>query len=237
MTPRATPIRLQHPLPLLAGLLLVLSLAFFPLSQGSILADLPEVVLPLGVSLGIALYSIRLLQAEYDVDRVKRIAITGWAGAIVASAGIWVLSQQLQRELSITLLFDETLTVASIGSGIGIVLGAHVLHEHQSGERPDRDRVLAEAVWTTESPPNPILTTIATQIAELEGVDLFELEPLYEHINPDVFTELREKEDSQWQLLFYTNEYEIRVSGQGTVTIYDTTHSVEAAPRVLSTLG
>lgn len=229
--------RLQYLLPLLSGLLVFLSVVFFPLSQGSILADLPEVIIPLAVSFGIALYAIRLLQADYDVNRVKHIAMYGWTGAIVASVGIWVLSQQLQRELSVTLLLDEALTLVSVGSGIGVFLGAHVMHERRTENRPDRDRVLAETVWTTEPPPNPILTAITTQIAELEGVEPLEQEPLYEHINSEVFTDLQEQDNSQWQLLFYTDDYEIRVSGQGTVTIYDTDSPDEESEIVLSPEG
>jgi len=220
-----------------------LSVAFIPLSQGSILADLPEVVIPLGISLGIALYSIWLLEVDYDVDQVKRITMYGWTGAIVASVGFFMLSQQLLRALPVTLLFDEALTVLSVGSGIGVVLGAHAVqesrsgdeyhsgHEHQSENHSDRDRVLAETIWINEPQPNPILIAVTTQMAELKGVDPLELDPLYEHINPDVFTELQAQNDSQWQLLFYTVDYEIRVSGQGTVTIYDTGHLYEEADK------
>lgn len=222
MNRRVKPARLQHPLPVLAGLLVAFSVAFFPLSRGSIRADLPQVILPLGVSLGIALYSIRLLQADYDVERVRRIAVFGWAGVFIASVGFWLLSQQLLRESPVALLFDEALTVLSVGSGIGVVVGAHAVHEYHSESPPDRARVLTETVWTSEPGPNPVLTAVTTQMAELEGVDPRELEPLYEHINPDVFAELQAQGDSQWQLLFYTDDYEIRVSGQGTVTIYDT---------------
>ncbi|WP_277541409.1 HalOD1 output domain-containing protein [Haloarcula laminariae] len=226
MNQRAKRACFQLPFPVLSGLLVVLSLAFFPLSQGSILADLPEVVLPLGVSLGIALYSVRLLQMG-NVDMIKRTEQFGWIGALIASVGFWIVSQQVQHELSVTLLLDEALTVMSVGSGIGVVLGTQILHEHRSEDRPTRDRVLAETVWTNESRPNPILNAVTTQIAELEGVEPVELQPLYEHINPDVFTELREHDGSEWQVLFYTEDYEVRVSGQGTVTIYDTDSSGE----------
>ena len=222
MNHRAKSTRLRHPLPVLPGVLVVLSLAFFPLSQGPALADLPAVALPLGISLGIALYSVRLRRADYDADQVRHIAMAGWTGAIVASVGIWVLSRRLRFAVSGTPLLDDALTVTSIGSGIGIVLGAHVVHEHRSEDDPDRERVLSETVWTNEPRPNPVLTAVTTQVAELEGVEPLELDPLYEHIDPDLFTELRAQEGSQWQLLFYADDYEIRVNSQGTLTIYDT---------------
>lgn len=214
-------VSLQHSLLILPGFLIVLSVVFFPLSQGSIRADLPEVILPLGVSLGIALYSVRLLQTDYDVDRLTCIAMSGWAGVVVATVGIWVLVQQLQRELAVAPLFDEVLTVVSLGSGMGVLLGAHLVYEFRSEDRPDRARVLAETVWIDESPPNPILTATTTQMAGLEGVEPLELEPLSEHVDPDVFTDLQAQDNSRWQILFYTDDYEVRVSGQGTVTIYD----------------
>lgn len=221
-------LRLRYPLPLLSALLVVLSLLFFPLSRGSMLADVPEVVFPLAVALGIALYSVRLLRTEYDADRIDRIAAYGWTGALITALCIWWLSQQLRPDLAFSVLFDEALTVLSLGSGIAVFFGANVVHEPRSENRAprsesrtDRERVLAETVWTSDSLPDPILTAITTQLADLEGVDPLELEPLYEHVDPGVFSELRGQDDSHWQLLFYTDEYEVRVSSQGTVTIYE----------------
>jgi hypothetical protein len=211
--------------------------AFFPLSGGSVFTDLPEVIVPLGISLGIALYSVRLLQSDYDVDRIKRIAVYGWTGALVAAVGLWGLSQELHRQLSVTPLLDEALTFLSVGSGAGVLLGAHIVDESRSVNQPDRDRVLAEAVWTNEAQPNPILVAVTAQIAELEGVHPLELPPLYEHIDPDTFVRLQAQDGSEWQLLFYTDDYEIRVSGQGTVTIYDAVSTTEPVDRTCEPRG
>lgn len=221
MNHRRRIVRREHQLPLLAGLLLVLSLVYVLLSAGSVLADLPQIGIPIGVSVGLAAYSERLLRGDYDVEQVKRIAIYGWAGAVSTSFGVWGFVQLLQRELAVTLLLDEALTVVSIGSGLGLFVGAHAAHEYSSTDRTTRERLLAETVWTNEPEPAPILTAIATKIAELEGVDPVEMNPLDDHIDPDVFTELRRRDDSQWQISFHTEEYEIRVSSHGTVTIYD----------------
>lgn len=204
-------------------LLLLACLAYCPVSQKSILVDLSEIIVPIGVSLGLAAYSIQLLREDSEGDRIERIALYGWFGAIIASVGSGWFVFQLQRELAVVGLLDEALTVLSAGSGIGIAVGTYVIQETSSPDRTDRDRVLTETVWTNKSESNPILTTVTTEIAELEGVGPLELDPLYEQINPDVFTDLRVREDSHWQLLFYLDEYEIRVSSQGTVTIYDTT--------------
>lgn len=206
----------------LNALLLLLCVAYFPLSRGSILADIPEIVIPIGVSLGLAVYSIQKPYGSAEIERMKQIAMYGWGGAIVAFAGSWWFVRQLQRELAIMLLLDDALTVLSIGSGFGVFAGALVLQTHSPTDDTDRDRLLAETVWTNDEQPNSILTTIATEIAELDGVGPLELEPLYNHIDPEVFSELRTQEDSHWQLLFYRDAYEIRVSSQGTVTIYGT---------------
>ncbi|SDR00291.1 hypothetical protein SAMN05216278_3211 [Halopelagius longus] len=86
----------------------------------------------------------------------------------------------------------------------------------------DRERVLAETTWTNRTGPDPIVETIVETIAEIEAVDPLEIGPLYDHIDPDIVADLRSQNDSQWQLLFYTDDYEIRVNSQGTVTIYHT---------------
>jgi hypothetical protein len=217
---RGRSIRLEDPILLLAGLIVASSVAFIPLTEGPILADLPLIGIPLGVSIGIALYSVLLLQEEYEVEQIRHIALFGLVGAIVAAASIWELSQGVQISLFTTMLLDDALTAVSIGNGAGVLLGAQAIPKRHSEKQSDRDRILTETVWTNESGPNPILTTITTQIAELEDVDPLALEPLYEHVNPDVFAKLRAQDNSQWQLLFYTDNYEIRVSSQGTVTIY-----------------
>lgn len=57
-------------------------------------------------------------------------------------------------------------------------------------------------------------------LAEVEGVEPHELEPtLHDHVDRDVFEILTEHDGSPWQLLFYTDEYEVRVGSFGTVTV------------------
>ena len=234
MTYRQPVFREQHLLPLLSGFLLLLCVAYLPLSSGSVIADLPEISIPVGITVILAVYTHQLLQGTYEVDQIKRIAIYGWVSAVVAGFGAWWLLKHLQQQLSTTILFDEALTVVSIGSGLGVFLGARTVNEYRSHHHErrfaasvDRDRLLAETVWTTESDPNPILLTVTTQIAEIKGVEPLELDPLYEHIDPDVFTEVRMWNNLQWQVLFYTDEYEVRVSSYGTVTIYEADNPAE----------
>lgn len=218
-------------------------MTYVPLSSKPLLADLPQIAIPIGVTVVLAAYSIHLLQGETEVDRVKKIALYGWTGAVVGAFGAWWLLQQLQRELSVAILFDEVLTVVSIGSGLGVVLGAQIInqysfegHRNTSARPTDQSGPIAETVWTNEPGPNPIVVAITTQIADIEGVARLELDPLYEDIDPEVFAELRSRDESQWHLLFYTDKYEICVSSHGTVTIYETDSPVEghetfASPR------
>lgn len=211
---------LDHPLLVLSGLLILLSVVFFPLSQRPIHTELLEVSIPIAISLGIALYTVRVLRIECESERMERITLLAWVGALIALISILVILQQLREGTAISHLFDEVLTVVSIGSGVGACLGAIVSTEQVAADRTGQDHLLTETLWTNESPPNPILTTITTEIAELEGVEPVELDPLYEHVNPAVFTELQERDGSQWQLFACTDDYEIRVSSHGTVTIY-----------------
>lgn len=226
---RRTIFKTGRPLEFLAGLLALLSVAYFPLSRGSILSDVPEIAIPLGISIGIAGCSAWLLRKEHQAERIKWMAVFGWAGATVTSFGVWWFVQELQRELALAALFDETLTVVSIGSSIGLVIGGTVAqNRHSSGEivsnqhlvEPDRGRLLAETMWTSEPEPNPILTAIARQLAAIEGDYPVELGPLCEKIGPEPLAELQAVENTQWQLLFYVDEYEIRVSSYGSVTVY-----------------
>jgi len=224
--------RLRHPLAALAAVMVCASLVFFPLSDGSVSADAAQVLVPLAVSVGIALYAGRVLWTESDCERVERIARYGWTGALVASVGVWILVLNAGGSAVMSLLLDDALTVITVSSGLGLLVGSQVMHDRsaepaddRADEAPARERVLAETVWTAESGPTPVLTAVVTQLAELEDTDQLELDPLYEHVDPDVFELLRRQGDSQWQLRFYVDDYEVRVSGQGTVTVYDAAES------------
>lgn len=222
MTPRRTLPQQGYFLSALTGGLLLLSVAYVPVSSGSVLADLSEIAIPLGVVFGLSVCSARSVRGDYGSDRVKRMAACGWVGAIVASFGVWWLAWQFQfrRGMAAGALFDEALTVVSVGSGVGVLVGIYVLDDDDAAGRTDRDNLASEAVWTNDPDPNPILSAVTAQIAELDGVDPLELSPLYDHVNPDAFAELREQSASQWQVLFYTDDYEVRVSSHGMVTIY-----------------
>lgn len=231
----------KYSLPVLTGVLFLLSAVYLPLSHGSVLTDVLEIAVPVGIACVLAAYSLWLLRGTYETDQVKRMAVYGWVGAAVASFGSWWFLQHLRRELAVAALFDEALTVVSLGSSIGVFVGTYAIrtqdatrHERGYGGRAERDRLLAETVWTNEPAPDPILSAITKQIAEIEGVDPLELDPMYEYVNPDLFDQLTDHDDSQWQLRLFRDEYEIRVSSHGTVTIYDAGDRSERRGTVIS---
>ena len=236
-----------HGLYLLISIALITSVVYFPLDPGSILADVHEILVPLGISVGLVLFTVWLRQGHFDSEEIEKITRYGWIGALVsASIGGWGAVLHLSHGLPFGSVDNEVLTVWSLGVGGGIVLGAHVVRQQRRfpldrnpilEETPpfDRSRVLEETTWIDRPGPEPIQNAIVDVLAELQGVDPLEMDALYDreadsleadtlydHVNPDVFEELRAQEDSQWQVIFYVDDYEIRVSSQGTVSVYDT---------------
>ena len=61
---------------------------------------------------------------------------------------------------------------------------------------------------------------VTEALDEVDDRDMVERKPLYDYVDPDIFSRLRQ-EDSPWRFSFYTSSYEIRVSSLGTVTVYD----------------
>ena len=234
MTFRRTFVQQTLTLRNLAGLVLLASVVYFPFSAGPVVDDLVEILVPLAVGVVLAVYTVRSRRGEYEADDAERIATYGWAGVGVGFVSAGWFIHQLYEELSVAPLVDEALTVVSVGCGIGVFAGSHLGHERESDSERDRGRLLAETAWTNEPGPNPILPTVVTQLAELEDCDPFELEPMYAHVDPNVFADLQGRSEAPWQLRFYRDGYEIRVSSQGTVTIYDAAERDEPHESTLS---
>ena len=147
MTRRQTRFSHRHHLPLLSGLFFLSCLVFLPLSRGSLRSDLPEIAVPIGVSVGIAASSIRLASGGYDLERAGRIAKWGWGGAGVTSVGVWLFVLQFQRELAVAALLDEALTAVSVGSVVGALIGVQITRGEVVEDRIGRGRLLAETIW------------------------------------------------------------------------------------------
>lgn len=210
--------------PSLLGVSIAGVLVYFPLSRGTVLADVSEIALPLGIVAGF-LVSASLIRFHEDRERLeKRFAQYGWMGAFVGGIiGAWLAVLQLSQGSPIGQAFDEVLTVLDIGIGAGAFVGMVIATTRPSPPRREdrREHVLAESTWTNRPGPNPIAVEIVEQIADLQEVDPLDMEPLSAHIDLDVFRDIRAGDGSHWQVLFHTDEYEIRVSSHGTVTVYD----------------
>ena len=221
----------------LLGVLAAGILVDITLSPGTLLTDLPEVAFPLGILCGFLLFAYMLRSRTEGNQLSKRVGQFGWVGALVGGIiGVWLATRQLSLGIPFTQSIGEVLTVLDIGIAAGALVGVTLATTHQqySQQGDDRGRVLAESTWTNRPEPDPILVEIVEQIAEIEGVDPLEIEPLEAYINTDLFEVVRDGSTRPWQVLFHTDEYEIRVNSQGTVTVYDNQKSVEKQVRTPS---
>lgn len=215
----------------LSSLVAVISLICIPYTPGPKLFKVPEVIIPLGLSLALSIYTVRLQWRNHQPNQVKPMVKYGWAGALVSSVigGSW-MALHLHYGLPIDVLPDKILTILSLGIVAGVFIGRRTSNSQQNDRPTDGVRIVSETSWANRSEPSPITEAIIDALVEIEGVDPLDLEPLYYDMNPDVLSALRSQDDSQWQLLFYTGEYEVRVSSHGTVTVYSNDLQAETSP-------
>lgn len=234
---RGADLRLERHLLFFSAVFVGLCVAYIPYTPGGIALDISAVAIPLAVSLGLVGFTLRAYPKGYETGQVEQIVEHSWIGFLVSAAigGLW-LAFHVSTGAPVGGSFDEILAVLAVGVGAGVVVGNHRYQsesdEHSraarshrdSDEQPsDRERVLEEAYWTGRQTDEAIFEAVVETLAEAEGVHPTDVKPIYDYINPEVFTELRRRRtDSQWQLTFFTERYEVRVSSQGTVTVYDT---------------
>lgn len=120
---------------------------------------------------------------------------------------------------------EQVLTARSVSVGAGASLGGYVVERETDGRdvlerRADRDRVLAETTWVDCRPRDPVMQVVVEQLAELEGADPPELDPLDRHVDPALLAELNARDDSHWQFPS-TPRVKVRVSSRGTAAVYD----------------
>ena len=231
---RRQPFPSEYHLLLFTGLNAAAAGGYLLYSPEPVLWDLLVVLVPLGVSLGLGLFTLRLRRRQLETDQVNRIVKWGWVGTVAAAAiAGWMIALHHVNSAPIGGVVDQTLILISVGIGAGVFVGRTRARTHPApspsrrrsagGRRPvpDRDRVLAENSWVTQPGDDPILETVVQTLADADGVDPLELEPIHTHIDPDLFARLLQQEDSEWQLLFYTDEYAVQISSVGTVTVYE----------------
>ena len=206
----------------LVGLLVAGCLLYFPRSKGPLLTDVPEIVIPLCITIVLAVTSIWIHNNEFFCGHLREIVRFGWAGAIISAiTSVWWVVVRRAPSIQIQSLSDEVLTVWSLGIGAGILVGTYTAMEVDSRAVSGRKTALTEVPWTGRSAPDGILEAVAEALGAVEDVDPLELDPLWRDIDPDVFSVLQSRDGAQWQLRFFRDEYEIRISSQGVVTVYD----------------
>lgn len=213
----------------LVGLVAVAAVAYTAYTPAPLLEDAPEITVPIGIAVALLLFTVQLRSQGYGSQRARRAVRYGWTGALIAvTISGWWIALRVYEGLAVTGLGEEMLTVWSVGIGAGVFVGSSVTRRYaptlETNHGVDRDRVLAETVWVNRSESNPILVTVVEQLADLEGVRPTELEPIWNHVDPEVFTALREHDGSEWQFFFHTETYRIGVNSHGTVTVYDRRH-------------
>lgn len=182
----------------------------------------PEVILPFGISLALVAYTVRLKQQDRPFDQSELMVKYGLAGilcSLVIGGGEVLL--HLFSGLPIGMFPDQILSFMSIGVVTGALSGRTV-SIHRNPQNTNRDRILSETSWARQPGQTPISNAIVEALMEIEGSDPNELEPLYTHVDPETIAELRSHDGSPWQFTFFTDDYEIRISSHGTVTVYAT---------------
>lgn len=220
-------------------------------NEGTILDDVTELLVPLGIAGCLLLLPLYVRQHDVDPAQLERIVTYGWFGALVATAvdGWWLLLHLLD-ELPMGTLSNQLVTVWSLGIGGGLLIGTYTVRRQESDRRSGptstepqtelggihtaargagRETVLTESTWTDHASSTPILDAIVEELADIEGVEQFELDPLYEQIDPKVFDYLRTQGDTHWQLRFRIDDYELLISSHGTFTIYEAPHRLRTA--------
>lgn len=232
---RGADLRLERHLLFFSLLLAVGCLAYIPTSPDGIVPAIPGVTVPLAISLGLVVFTVRVHPRRGESAQVEHIVQYSWIGLLAAAAfGVVWLGIHLVVGLPIGGVVDEILTVVAVAVAAGVVVGVSRdrtedgelptgagNQSRQAGHPPDRARVVEESFWTGRDSETAIFEVVVETLAEAQGVEPTEVGPVYEYINPDVFTELHRQQGAQWQLVFYTDRHEVRVSSQGTVTVYD----------------
>jgi hypothetical protein len=199
---------------------------YIPVSPGPYQSDLTETFLPLTIA-AVLLAVIGFIWMDDDRFTLDdRLVAFGWLGALIGGiVGLWLAIEQLLIGSSFAHVYGDSLSILSIGSMAGVLVGAGIATIASDRASPDQalspESVVTESTWTNRSGPSPITTELVEQLSDIDGVESFDVEPLHRAIDPEVFRMLRVSGDSPWQLLFYASGYPVRVSSHGTITVGD----------------
>lgn len=219
----------------LSGVIAIACVMFIWLNSDPVGESIPEVIVPLGISLGLGGYTHHLKQQPSVSNQAQSMAKYGWAGTVLSGAigGFW-LALHVSFGLPTDVLPDKILTVVSLCVAGGVLVGRSLTLGQQCAPATNRNRVVAETNWAERSGSTPVMTAIIEVMSEGRQVDPLDLDPLYTYIDPEILSRLQSRTDVPCQFSFYTDEYEIRVSSHGTVTVYRLDPEEEPAPDVTS---
>lgn len=219
--PRRECIDWEDHLLVLSSAIAVSCLAFVWTNPNPQTNSIPEVIIPLGISIGLGLFTLRSKRRRSPTEQFEPMVKYAWGGALLSGAigGFWLVLH-VYSGLPIDVLPDKILTISSLGIAGGVLVGRSpsLLRSHPLVV--DRDQVFAETTWTGRSGPEPITSAIVEALSEVEGVEPLDLDPLYTHVDPGALSDLRSHDGAPWQFTVYVDDYEIRISSHGTVTVY-----------------
>lgn len=226
--------RCESHLYLQSGLALLMSVWIVITVSGPSLSGIPEMIIPLAVSVGLGAFTYRITSRNYGSDCTEKMAKYGWIGALIAAAvsGWWIVLH-VAYEMPFVGLVEQVATLVTGGIAIGMVVGYSQSNTMSSVHPRQRDHLVAEAAWTGRSGQEPIVETIVEALAELKGADPLDLKPIYDDVDPTIFTELQRHQGVPWQVWYHTDQYEFCVDGSGTVTIFDQSPREDYSPTIL----
>lgn len=189
--------------------------------SGPALDAVPEMIIPLGVSAGLGLFTLRVFRRDYEHDCTTETMKYGWVGALIAVAvsGWWIVLH-LHYGMPVVGLPEQIATLVTGGIAAGLGIGYLRDDGGDSAIILEQDHLVEEISWASYSRPDPILSATIELFAELEGEHSTEQTRLYDHVDPEIFSELRKHEGDPWHVWFQTERYVFCVSSLGTVAAY-----------------
>lgn len=64
-----------------------------------------------------------------------------------------------------------------------------------------------------------VVARIVEVVAAADGVDQSELDPLYDHIDPDILRNLHDQEKGEWNFTFRYTDHQVTLTDDGQILI------------------
>lgn len=73
-----------------------------------------------------------------------------------------------------------------------------------------------------------IVARVVDAVATADGLDVSDLDPLYEYVDPEVLGRLDAHEGSEWRITFRYSDHQVTVAHDGRVLVDGVVHSPDA---------